>query len=417
LDFVGDEKYELFFKNLETGELLSETIKDISSSFEWANEDRTIFYDVLDDINRPFKIMKHELGSSKEDEDIYQENDKKFEVSLSKTNDDQYILIESESSLTSEIRYIDANEPKECFLLCEREYRVKYHIEHFKGIIFIISNHQGYTNFGLWYTTLLKKEKCYWKECMPYDKEHYLEFIIPYAHSLALIERCHGLRQIRLLHWDFSTMQITLIKNVSFPDPVYSFFIDPEQNYQDNLIRLTYSSLVIPEIVYDYDIIHQDWKVIKRKEVLGEFDSTSYTVERIFAQTSDSISIPISLVYKTCLKKNGENPTLLYGYGSYSISIDPSFSYTRLSYLNRGFIYAIAHVRGGGDNGRIWYEEGKLLKKKNTFHDFIACAEALIRQGYTKPEKLAIEGRSAGGLLMGSMICSRPDLFKVVLGT
>ena len=427
LDFSGDEQYEVFFRDLHTGEILNETIRNISCSFEWANDDRTVFYNVMDESHRPFKIMKYQLRGDEDtavtrEVQVYEETDRKFEVTLYKTNDEKYIIIESDSSLTSEIRYIDANQAYSTVLFATRELGVKYRVEHDRNRMFIVSNYEGCTNFRILYTTVDRTEKCFWKELLPYDPNRYIQHVIPYEKVLVSCERVNGFQQIRILPWRLSELDSEGLpvesseKDLEFPHNVYAFSVDSEQVYSENRLRLTYSSLATPDIVYEYDLVSHEWNKIKEMPVLGGFDKTRYSTNRIFAIAPDNTRIPISLVYRNDVQPNGSNPTLLYGYGSYGISMDPSFESTRVSYLDRGLIFAIAHIRGGGDNGRLWYEDGKLLRKKNSFTDFIACAEKLIADGYTNPEKLAIEGRSAGGLLVGATLNLRPELFKAALG-
>jgi oligopeptidase B len=387
---------------------------------------------MIDETNRSFRIMKHVLGRpQEEDQLVYEESDGRFEVSLSKTNDQKYILILNESCSTTEMFYIDADHPSDCVRFAQREHGVKYTIEHHHGLMLIVTNYNGYINFRLMYAIPPYTEKLYWKEMLPYDPERYIETVVPYKDFLVSCERFRGLKNLRVLPWNprgFSDLYAATTttttaavafeeeRDLIFPDAVYTFSIDPEQSYVDNRLRLTYSSFITPDTVYDYDLRQRIWNVVKKTVVLGDFDTNQYETHRILATTVDGIYIPISLVHRKGLTLNGQNPTLLYGYGAYDYCVEPDFQHTRISYLDRGYVYAIAHVRGGSENGRYWYEDGKLLKKKNTFTDFIACIETLIARGYTQPDKLAIEGRSAGGLLIGAMVTLRPDLFKAALG-
>ncbi len=414
VDYTGDEVFTVSVKNLETGDVSPGEIRKASHWVEWAADNATLFYTVLDSAKRPYKVLRHRLGDRESgvtgDVEIYHETDQRFELEVSKTSSRAYLLIGSASSLTTEIRYLRADEPEGEFRVAlPRVQGVEYDLTH-HGDSFFIRTNDGAKTFRVVEAPVADCSKTNWKEVLPARPEATIEGVSALAGYLVFEERERGLGKIRIR--SFSTGET---HSVDFPEPVYSVALTGNAEYETRLLRFTYTSLVTPASVFDYNLETRERKLKKQQEVPGGYDPAQYQSERIYATAPDGVEVPISLVYKKGMLRDGRAPMLLYGYGSYGISIDPSFSSDRLSLLDRGLIYAIAHVRGGGDLGKLWHEDGRLLKKRNTFTDFIACAEKLIEARYTSPDRLAMEGRSAGGLLVGAVVNLRPELFSIVL--
>jgi oligopeptidase B len=408
-DLSGDEVFTVHVKDLETGELLADQIPNTTSSLEWAGDNSTFFYTILDEAKRPFQVFRHALGG-RNDDLIYHEEDQRFEVDLSKTSSRAYILLNSASPLTTEMRYLDANAPGGEFrVVLPRVHGTEYDFTH-HGSSFFIRTNDGAKTFRVVEAPVADASRPNWREVLPARPNVTVESVNAFADHRVFEERELGLTKIRIR--SFGSGQTHFVE---FPEPVYSAGLTGNAEYATKLLRFTYTSLVTPHSIFDYDMETCERELKKQQPVLGGYDSSQYQSERIYAAAPDGVQVPISLVYKQGMIRDGRAPMLLYGYGAYGISADPNFSSDRLSLLNRGVVYAIAHIRGGGDLGKPWHEDGRLLKKKNTFTDFIACAEALIAGGYTSPGRLAIEGRSAGGLLAGAVTNMRPDLFAVVL--
>ncbi|MFQ6007695.1 MAG: S9 family peptidase [Candidatus Zixiibacteriota bacterium] len=411
VDTTGGEVYTLYVKNLSTGKLLLDTVPEMSGSLVWANDNRTIFYTTLDQTKRPYKLFRHELGSDpKDDPLIYQEEDNAYYLGITKTRSKEYLLMKLGSMVTTEIHYLNANNPRGTFkVIHPRQHEMEYDVSH-HGDKFFIRTNDNAKNFKLVEAPISDPSKENWKEIIPHNDSVMIDGIDLFKNHLVVYERQKGLKQMRVIN-------LTTNKShyVKFPEPVYSFWPNGNREYNTNLVRFTYMSLVTPRSVFDYNMDDKTRELKKQYEVLGGYDPSQYQSERLFATAADGTEIPISMVYKKGMVRNGKNPLLLYGYGAYGASMEPYFSSNRLSLLDRGFIYAIAHIRGGGEMGRYWYDQGKLLNKKNTFTDFIACAEHLIAEKYTSPDKLVISGGSAGGLLMGAVTNMRPDLFKAVV--
>ncbi len=411
IDESGDEVYTVHIKNLETGRLFADEIKNTYYTLEWADDNATFFYTVLDKAKRPYQVYRHKLGEAK-DTLVYHEKDERFTVELSKTSSHAYILISLNSSLTSEVRYLDSKNPRGAFnVLLPRVQEVEYDVTH-HGDSWFIRTSEGAKTFRLIEAPVKDPSKANWKEVIAAREDVTLEDITAFENYLVVQERDNGLVKLRIR--DFSDGKENYIP---FPDPVYTADLVSNVEYATPLVRFTYTSLVRPDSTFDYNMQTHQQTLVKEREVVGGYDASQYVSERIFATASDGVQVPISLVYRKGLKKDGHAPAMLYGYGAYGISNDPGFSSDRLSLLDRGFVFAIAHIRGGGDLGKTWHESGRILTKKNTFTDFIACAEHLIREKYTSPERLSIEGRSAGGIagLMGAVTNMRPDLFAVVI--
>ncbi len=410
-DTTGAETYTLVVKDLTTGQLLKDQVPNTYYGVEWGNDNGTIFYITLDAAKRPYQLHRHSLGADpKQDDLVFHEKDEMFFLTITKTRSKKYLLVDLESKTTSEVHYLDADRPTGKFqVIHARQHDMEYDVEHHGDKFFIVTNENA-RNFKLMEAPVSSPSKQNWKEVIPHRTAVKLDGAGAFRDHLVLYERENGLRQIRVRN-----LKSGEIHAVSFPEPVYTVMPAGNPEFNTTTLRFDYNSLVTPRSIFDYDMNTRKRDLKKQYEVLGGYAPALYQSERIFATASDGAKVPISMVYKKGMTRNGKSPLLLYGYGSYGISSDPRFSSDRLSLLDRGFIYAIAHIRGGGEMGRPWYEDGKLLKKENTFTDFIACAEHLIGQKYTSSDRLVIFGGSAGGLLMGAVTNMRPDLFKVVI--
>lgn len=411
VDFNGSEKHLLIFKDLNTGRMLPDTIRDVSYGLEWANDNRTIFYTTLDTILRPDKLWRHQLGQKPgSDVMVYHEPDEMFYLSIAKTRSRAYLLLYLGSQITTEVHYLPADQPDGKFrLFSSRVNGIEYSIDHHGDKFYILTNENA-INFRLLVTPIAKPGKDNWREKITHRQDVMLSGIDLFRDHLVVYERENGLEKIRV-----ENLTSGATHYVDFPEPVYTLDGDDNPDFETSILRFRYTSLVTPRSVYDYDLENKTRELKKQDEVLGGYDQTKYASERIFAVAEDGVRVPISLVYKKGMVKSSTSPLYLYGYGAYGYPSEARFSSIRLSLLDRGFVYAIAHVRGGGEMGRPWYEDGKLLHKRNTFTDFNACAETLINEKYTSPDKLVINGGSAGGLLMGAVVNMRPDLFKVVV--
>jgi oligopeptidase B len=391
----GDEVYVLRFKNLLTGETLPEEVPDVYYSAAWASDNKTFYYTTLDSTKRPFRLWRHVIGAGQADELVYEEPDGRFNVGISRSRSGEYLFLTVDSHTTTEVRYSRGG--GEFRLIAPRVQDVEYWVEHQGDSLYVRTNERA-KNFKL--MRIVGDE---WLEVIPHRDDVVLEGMAGFRDHLILVERNRGLRQLRVqgaagVHW------------VEFGEPAFTVGLDQNEEYDTSKVRFSFTSLVTPRSIFDYDMNSRERELKKRYAVLGGYDPANYVSERIFAG-----DVPISLVYRKGLERDGSNRMLLYGYGAYGIITEPSFSSERVSLLDRGFVYAIAHIRGSADMGRKWYDEGKLLNKINTFRDFIACAEHLIALKYTSPRHLAIAGGSAGGLLMGAVTNMRPDLFEVVV--
>jgi len=409
VDYSGNEQYTIYIKNLSTNELLSDKIENTYYGLEWTADSKSFYYTTLNDIMQADKVFRHNLGSQN-DELIYAEQDLAFFLSLAKTKDESTILIELSSKDETEILTIDANNNSaNPTLIRERENGIEYFLESHSDNFYIWTNDDA-MNFKLMTAPKTSPHKENWREFIPYNEKVKINSVEPFKDYLAIHIRENGLKKLNI--YNFKTKDFYF---VSFPEVAYSYDSYDTPNFNDNIIRLRYTSFITPSSVYDYNLETQTMELLKETPVLGGYDRNNYAIERIFATTDDGSQIPISIVYKKGIKLDGTNPLLLYAYGSYGFSLDPYFSHSNLPLINRGFIYAIAHIRGGSEMGEIWYRNGKMLDKKNTFTDFINVAEHLVKNLYTSSDKLIIEGGSAGGLLIGAVINMRPDLFKVAL--
>ena len=415
-DEVGRRIYTIHFKNLETQEILEDQIPEVTGNFVWAADQASIFYSKQDpETLRSFQIYKHLLGSpSSTDQLIYEELDEEFSCVVHKTKSEKFILIHSESTISSEIRFVPADQPSAPLqILQARIPHLEYAADHFGDYFYIRTNDRA-QNFKLVKAPLANPSKENWIEVIPHRPETLFEDFDLFSKFLVTQERSNGLTQIHIQPWEAEGEAEG--HSLAFEDETYTAYVGTNPEFDTNLLRFVYNSLVSPSSVYDYDMVTRQKTLLKQQEVVGGHEPSDYHSERIWAKAADGVLVPISLVYqKSTFSKSGKNPVLLYAYGSYGYSMDAYFSSNRLSLLQRGFVFAIAHIRGGEDLGRAWYEDGKLLKKKNTFTDFIACAEHLVQQEYTSPAHLYAMGGSAGGLLMGAVINMRPDIFNGVI--
>ena len=412
IDTVSRRQYTLRIKNLVTGEYSPEQVEDTDGSYVWANDNQTLFYDVKDaETLRTYRIKKHRLGEAAEtDSLIFEETDETFYCSISKSKSDAYIFISSYSTVSSEEYFVSADRPDDAFTIIQPRRRDHlYSVSHF-GDSFYIRTNADALNFKLMKTPVTNPAESAWTEVIPHRADVLLESTECFERFLVLEERENGLSQLRIRAWDNSADY-----RIDFGEPVYTAYSETNLEFKTEWLRFAFSSLKTPNSIFEYNMVTRAKKLLKQQEVVGGHNPDDYTTERIWATAADGQKVPMSVIYKKGVGKTGKNPTLLYGYGSYGITMDPAFSSYRLSLINRGFVYVIAHIRGGQDLGRAWYENGKMLHKKNTFTDFIACAEHIIAQHYTAPEHLFAMGGSAGGLLMGAVMNLRPDLFKGIL--
>jgi oligopeptidase B len=409
IDTTGAERYTLKFLNLTTREHFPEEIPE-TAAVVWGNDNQTIFYAQLDEVNRPYKLWRHRLGTVGNDELLHHETDEFFYLNVGKTRSEAYVLLVLESKVTSEVHFLDASNPGGQFQVVQpRSQGVEYGVEH-HGDRFYITTNESALNFKLMQTAVATPAKEHWETVIPHREDVLLEGVSAFAKHLVIHERKAGLPTIQIRQVETGESHY-----ITFPDPAYNVGEGANAEFETNILRFNYTSLITPWSVFDYNMDTQERELKKETPVLGGYDRTQYASDRLMALAPDGTPVPISIVYKQDTERNGTNPLLLMGYGSYGYSFDPGFSSNRLSLLDRGVVVAIAHIRGGSEMGRRWYEDGKFLKKKNTFTDFIACAEYLIDQGWTSPQHLAILGGSAGGLLMGAVINERPDLFHAVV--
>ena len=412
VDTLSRLKYTLHVKDLTTGRILADAIANTVGSAAWAADSRTLFYTQIDTTTlRPHKIFRHSLGTPvAEDVLVRHEKDETFNTYVYSSKSDQYLFIASTSTLSTEYRFIPAGEPGAEFAIFQpRERDHEYEIDHFKDKFYIRTNLDA-KNFRLMTAGLEQTGKAYWRELIPHREEVLLEGFELFDKAMVIQERKQGLVHLRIRPWEQSGEHY-----LDFGEETYSAGISVNPEFTTDWLRYSYASLTTPNSTFEYNMITREKRLLKQEAVLGGFNAADYQAERHYAIARDGAKVPISLVYRKGVLRNGANPLLLYGYGSYGASMDARFSSARLSLLDRGFIFAIAHIRGGQELGRSWYEDGKLLKKKNTFNDYIDCAEYLIAQKFTRPEMLFANGGSAGGLLMGAVVNMRPDLFKGVV--
>jgi oligopeptidase B len=413
IDTVSRRRYTIYIKDLQTGKMLEDRIPLTTGGSTWAADSKTLFYTEKDDETlRSKAIYRHMMGTDATDDVmVFDEADDTFSVTVYKTKSRKYLMIGSFSTLTSEFRFLPADDPEGEFTVIQPRVRgLEYNVSHYGDYFYILTNLDA-TNFRLMKTPVDRTGKENWEEVIPHREDVLLEGLEIFRDYLVLDERKEGLTMLRVIPWDGSDEHY-----IDMGEEVYTASISVNPEFDSKLLRYRYSSLTTPSTVLDYNMDSGEKTVLKQDEVLGgTFDPANYEAKRIYATADDGKKIPMSIVYRKGIKLDGSNPTLLYGYGSYGLTMDPGFRSSRLSLLDRGFIYAIAHIRGSQVYGRPWYEDGKLLHKMNTFTDFNDCAEHLIREKYTSPEHLYAMGGSAGGLLMGVVINLQPELYHGII--
>ncbi|MCF7560032.1 S9 family peptidase [Sabulilitoribacter multivorans] len=413
-DTVSRRQYTIQIKNLETNEILDDKILNTTGRATWANDNKTLFYTMKDEVTlRSNKILKHKLHTNtSEDTVVYYEADETFNTFVYKTKSKKYIVIGASSTLSSEYRILNANTPDDEFKVFQkRKKELEYSIAHFNDSFYIISNVDGATNFKISKANENSTELKYWKDLIPHRKDVLIEDIEIFKDYLVVNERENGLNNLRIISWDGNEDYY-----LPFNSETYTTYIGNNPDFDSDVLRYGFNSLTHPSSIIDYNFKTKKSEIKKEQDILGgKFKKENYISERIWATARDGVKIPMSIVYKKGVKFDGTNPLLQYAYGSYGSTIDPSFSSIRLSLLDRGFIYAIAHIRGSEYLGRNWYENGKLLTKQNTFTDFIDCSKHLIEQNYTSTKHLYAYGGSAGGLLMGAIINMNPELYNGII--
>ena len=412
VDTVSRRMYTIHIKNLETGEILKDKMPVTTGYAVWANDNKTLFYTKKDEVTlRSFKIYNHKLGDNyNSDTEIYHEADETFDAGIWKTKSNKYLMIGSYSTLAEEYRFLEADKPNGDFkIIQKRERGLEYSVSHF-GDYFYIKTNLDAKNFRLMRTSVTKTEKENWEEVIAHREDVFLEGIELFKEFLVVEEREQGLSKIRIINRETNDEHY-----INFEEEVYMAYISTNPELGTDLLRFGYTSMTTPGSTFDYNMKTREKELKKQQEVIGDFNPDNYETKRLWATADDGTKIPMSVVYRKGIELDGNNPALIYAYGSYGATMDPYFSTVRLSLLDRGFIYALAHVRGGQYLGRRWYENGKLLNKKNTFTDFNDCAEYLIESKYTSSEKLFAMGGSAGGLLMGAIVNMQPELYKGVI--
>ncbi|MGL2993635.1 S9 family peptidase [Flavobacterium sp. TSSA_36] len=414
IDILGRRIYTIQIKNLETGEILSDTIENVTGGSVWANDNATLFYTQQDKVTlRSDKVYRHKLGTdAKKDVLVFDEKDDTFNVYVYKEKSRKYLVIGSSSTLTTECRILNADQPEGEFQVFQPRVRgLEYSISHYGDSFYVLTNKDKAINFKLMKTPENATLKKHWKEVIAHREDVLLEGIEIFKNYLVVEERSNGLNHIRIMPWSGGGDYY-----LPFDNETYSAYTTTNIDFDTDVLRYGYQSMATPSSIIDFNMNTKEKVVLKEQEVLGgTFDKNNYIEERVWATATDGTKVPISMVYHKSVQKDGKNPLLLYAYGSYGSTMEPYFSSTRLTLLDRGFIYAIAHIRGGEDLGRQWYEDGKLLKKKNTFTDFIDCSKFVIDQKYTTPSHLYAEGGSAGGLLMGAIVNMAPELYNGVI--
>jgi oligopeptidase B len=410
LDTTGFRQYTLHVKDLTSGEWLPESVAK-TGSVAWAADHATLFYTVEDAAKRQYRLYRHQLGTPVEsDALIYEEKDEKFDLEVARSRSHAVLLLTSSSRTTAEVRWLPATEPAGAWrLIAPRESGHEYYADEHSGQ-FLIRTNRGARNFRLVTAPISDPSPANWKELIPHREDVMLVGVDCFADHYVARERKDGLTRIRICRYQGGESQ-----NIEFAEPVYTAGPGDNPEYQVTTYRYTYNSFVTPQSVFDYDIPTRQSKLLKRVAVLGGYDPSRYNSERLWATARDGTRVPISIVYRKDVKRDGSAPMLLYGYGSYGLPQFAGFSSSRFSLLDRGVVFAIAHIRGGGEMGKAWHDHGRMMEKMNTFTDFVDAAQYLIDQKWTSPSRLVIQGGSAGGLLMGAVTNLRPDLFKAVV--
>ena len=409
-DVTGFREYTMRVKDLRTGELLPEQFEKVGSA-AWAADNRTFFYNVEDQAKRSYRLYRHRLGTPvAEDDLVYEEKDERFNVSAYRSRSKEYLFLVSGSHTASEVSFLPAGEPQGKWrVISPRAAEHEYYVDHHSDSFFIRSNLRG-RNFGLFKAPVANPAKEQWQAVVPHRADVMLADVECFRNHYVLLEREGGLP-----HLHITQMKSGKSHRMEFPEPAYSAYASVNAEFDTDVFRYGYQSFVTPESTYDYDMNTREAKLLKRQEVPGGFDSANYESERIHAVASDGTRVPISLVFRKGIKRDGKSPLLLFGYGAYGAPMSVSFNGLRLCLLDRGVVCATAHIRGGGDLGKPWHDAGRMMNKKNTFTDFIAAAEHLIAQKYTAKDRLVVESGSAGGLLLGAVVNLRPNLFKAVV--
>ncbi len=414
VDTVSRRQYVIHVKNLKTGEVYKDAITNTNGGSVWANDNKTLFYTKKDPVSlRSYKIYKHVLGTdASEDVEIFHESDDTFSTFVTKSKSNKYIIISSYSTVSSEYQFLDADKPNDTpQIIQKRERNLEYDIAHYKNHFYIRTNKDGATNFKLMKTPVTKTSQENWIDVIPHREDTLLEDMSIYKEYLVLEERTNGLNNVRIMRWD-NTKDYYL----PFDEETYSVGVYANPDFDTNIIRYSYNSMTTPSSVIDFNMDDKSKEIKKEQEVLGgTFDKKNYTSKRIWVPTRDGKKVAVSLVYRKDTKLNEDTPLLLYAYGSYGATVPDGFSTVRLSLLDRGFVYALAHIRGSEYLGRNWYEDGKLLHKKNTFNDFVDCSKFLIENNYTSANHLYAMGGSAGGLLMGAIVNMNPELYNGII--
>ena len=411
VDTTGAEVFTLYIKDLSTGELRPDVIPDVDYALVWGNDNSTVFYTTMDEARRSDKVWRHTLGDDpSEDVLVFHETDPGYNVGIERTRSDEYLILSSGSWDTDEHYLLEADDPTGEFRLVEpRVEEVEYSLAHHGDEFFILTNDNA-KNYKVMRAPASAPSKENWEEFIPQRDDVTIERIEAFANHLVVLEREKGLRRVHVISLAESSEHY-----VEFPEPVYAVYLRENREFNTDSLRFAYESQITPEAIYDYDMNTRERTLLKQREVLGGYDPSLYRSERIYATAGDGTEVPISLVYRIDARQDGGNPVYLVGYGAYGSSMDPWFSSNRLSLLDRGMVYATAHVRGGGEMGEDWYDQGRLLNKMNTFTDYIACSEHLIDAGYASRDGLVAVGGSAGGLLAGAVTNMRPDLYRVVV--
>ena len=412
VDTVSRRKYTIYIKDLETGEIYPDEIPETTGRVAWANDNETFFFTRKNSVTlRSEKIFRYKLGSGQsEGQLVYFEEDETFGVSVGRSKSGEYLFIGSNSTLSTEYRYLEASNPGGEFSVIEpRGRNLEYSVDHFKDHFYIRTNLNA-TNFKLMKTPVGSTGKENWTDVIPHRDDVLFRGFTLFNKYMVISEVSNALPAIRIIPHDGSEEHY-----IEFEEEAFTAGVSTNREFDTEILRISYSSMTTPSSTYDYNMATRERELLKMTEIVGDFNPDNYHSERKFVTAADGTEVPISMVYRKGMEKDGKNPTLLYGYGSYGSSMSPRFSSIRLSLLDRGFIYVIAHIRGGQEMGRQWYEDGKLLKKKNTFTDFNDCADYLVYEGYTSPDYLFAQGGSAGGLLMGAIVNMRPDLYKGII--
>ena len=420
VDTSGYEDFALQVLDLETRDWLPDRIEKIGFGLAWASDNRTLFYTTTDAAHRSNEVWRHALRAERAtDVSVYRDDDPRYNVGVGRARNGMFIHLVSGSFTSGETWLLDAHQPAaEAQLVRPRQADVEYDVTHGADWLYIVTNRDGARNFKVMRAPVSAPDQ--WTEWLAHRPDVFVESVDAFRSHLVVLERHGGLRRLRIINTTISgpgaaDAPTQASHYIEFPDAAYDVTPGSNPEFDTLLLRFTYSSLITPDSVYDYDITTRARVLLKRDEVLGGYDPSQYAVERLMAPARDGALVPISLVYKTPFARDGTRPLLLYAYGSYGYTMEPSFGSSRLSLLDRGFVYAIAHVRGGQEMGRPWYDDGKMMKKLNTFHDFIDCAEHLVRHRYATQGSIVAHGGSAGGLLMGAIANMRPDLWRAVV--